>query len=336
MMTRTRLVAALLGLGALTMFGWSDAALAANPDVGLLCQGVYVKGDTYYAKATIRITRVDGLRVTFVPYRRDGSLGKARSVSLSRDWKVIINGEELTASNLVKGQELTVFIPQDRFAISIGGPGAGGVRARLFAQGQGFVAPRAADDHPPGLDRVQRGIAGQGIADRVLVLASVGGGDDRPAALPVAGGRHPGQHQSGRALGRCGDFGRLRRGRARGRGGTGCAEQVPAGDGGRIRGGAGRRCGRRGQRRSGGNPAGLGGEVQPLHAVPDAGRARQGGEHQGSGGRGRARQDAGGSHGAAVVGHGGVTRARRGRGFSPTPGRPRAGGTRRCSPRTCR
>ncbi|MHA7815248.1 MAG: hypothetical protein ACX93N_02150 [Pseudohaliea sp.] len=104
---------------------WSSAALAANPDIGLLCQGVYVKGDTYYAKATIRITRVDGQRVTFVPYRRDGSLGKARSVSLGRDWKVMINGEALTASNLVKGQELTVFIPQDRFAISIGGPDAG-------------------------------------------------------------------------------------------------------------------------------------------------------------------------------------------------------------------
>ena len=104
---------------------WSPAALAANPDVGLLCQGVYVKGDTYYAKALIRITRVDGQRVTFVPYRRDGSLGKARNVSLRHDWKVIINGEELTARNLVKGQELTVFIPQDRFAISIGGPDAG-------------------------------------------------------------------------------------------------------------------------------------------------------------------------------------------------------------------
>ena len=104
---------------------WSDAALAANPDVGLLCQGVYVKGDSYYAKATIRITRVDGLRVTFVPYRRDGSLGKARSVRLTRDWEVTIGDEKLTASNLVKGQELTVFIPQDRFAISIGGPEAG-------------------------------------------------------------------------------------------------------------------------------------------------------------------------------------------------------------------
>ncbi|HBO13297.1 MAG TPA: hypothetical protein DD491_10985 [Halieaceae bacterium] len=104
---------------------WSAAALAANPDVGLLCQGVYVKGDTYYAKATIRITRVDGQRVTFVPYRRDGSLGRARSVSLKHDWKVMIDGKALTASNLVKGQELTVFIPQDRFAISIGGPDAG-------------------------------------------------------------------------------------------------------------------------------------------------------------------------------------------------------------------
>jgi len=103
---------------------WSAAALAANPDVGLLCQGVYVKGNTHYAKATIRITRVDGQRVTFVPYRRDGSLGKARNVALTHDWKVVINGEELTAKNLVKGQELTVFIPQDRFAISLGGPDA--------------------------------------------------------------------------------------------------------------------------------------------------------------------------------------------------------------------
>ncbi|KGE02793.1 hypothetical protein [Pseudohaliea rubra] len=102
---------------------WSAAALAANPDVARLCQGVYVKGDTYYAKATMRVSQINGNRITFLPHYRDGGLGKARSVNVPTGWRVAIDGEELGVRDLVKGQELTVFLPQDRFAIAVGDGG---------------------------------------------------------------------------------------------------------------------------------------------------------------------------------------------------------------------
>jgi len=102
---------------------WSAAALAANPDLARLCQGVYVKGDSYYAKATIRVSQVNGNRITFLPRYRDGSLGRARSVNVPSGWRATIDGREVGARDLVKGQELTVFLPQDRFAIAVGDGG---------------------------------------------------------------------------------------------------------------------------------------------------------------------------------------------------------------------
>lgn len=98
---------------------WSTAALAANPDVGLLCRGVYVKGEHYYAKAVVRVLRAGGNRISFRPVRVDGSLGEPRSVTVPSDWRARIDGRAVPARDLQPGQELTVFIPQDRFAIAL-------------------------------------------------------------------------------------------------------------------------------------------------------------------------------------------------------------------------
>lgn len=98
---------------------WSAAMLAANPDIGRLCQGVYVKGERYYAKAFIRVLRVSGPRIVFRPLRTDGTLGERRAVTVPADWRVRSDGRTLLARDLRRGQELTVFIPEDRFAIAV-------------------------------------------------------------------------------------------------------------------------------------------------------------------------------------------------------------------------
>jgi len=99
---------------------WSAQVRAENPDITEACQGVYQRGDDYFAKITIEITRVNGDRLTFRPRHVDGSLGRTRSIIVPNSWRARIGGREYRAAELMPGQELSVYIPEDRFAISLG------------------------------------------------------------------------------------------------------------------------------------------------------------------------------------------------------------------------
>lgn len=103
---------------------WSAQVRADNPDITEACQGVYQRGDEYFAKITIEVTRVNGDRITFRPRHVDGSLGRTRSIIVPNSWRARIDGREYRAGELLPGQELSVYIPEDRFAISLG-DGAG-------------------------------------------------------------------------------------------------------------------------------------------------------------------------------------------------------------------
>ncbi|MDP5054624.1 MAG: hypothetical protein NWP69_12600 [Congregibacter sp.] len=98
---------------------WSAQVLAANPDIALSCQGVYVRNDELYAKVTIELVRVRGNRLTFKPQHTDGSEGARRSITVGTNWRANIGGRSYRASELLAGQELTVYIPEDRFALAI-------------------------------------------------------------------------------------------------------------------------------------------------------------------------------------------------------------------------
>lgn len=99
---------------------WSAQVLAANPDIDESCQGVYQRGNELYAKVGITLTRVRGNRLTFRPEHLDGSQGKARSIVVPNSWRATIDGREYRARDLMAGQQLNVFIPEDRFALAIG------------------------------------------------------------------------------------------------------------------------------------------------------------------------------------------------------------------------
>ncbi|WOJ92102.1 hypothetical protein R0135_09915 [Congregibacter variabilis] len=98
---------------------WSAQVLAANPDIALSCQGVYARNNELYAKVTIELTRVRGNRLTFRPQHTDGSQGTRRSITVSSSWRADINGRKYRASELLPGQELSVYIPEDRFALAV-------------------------------------------------------------------------------------------------------------------------------------------------------------------------------------------------------------------------
>lgn len=98
---------------------WSAQVIAANPDIGLSCQGVYQRNDELYAKVTIELTRVRGNRISFRPQHIDGTVGTQRSITVSNSWRADIQGRKYRASELVPGQELSVYIPEDRFALAV-------------------------------------------------------------------------------------------------------------------------------------------------------------------------------------------------------------------------
>ena len=98
---------------------WSAQVLEANPDIGMSCQGVFERNGDLFAKVTIELTRVRGNRLTFRPVHTDGSRGDARSITMPSNWRANIGGTTYRASELLPGQELNVYMPQDRFALAM-------------------------------------------------------------------------------------------------------------------------------------------------------------------------------------------------------------------------
>ena len=98
---------------------WSADVLAANADIGESCQAVYEKDGKLYAKVSIEVVRVRGNRMTFRPLHTDGTMGDSRSIQLDSSWRAEIGGRSYRASDLMRGQQLNVYIPEDRFALAI-------------------------------------------------------------------------------------------------------------------------------------------------------------------------------------------------------------------------
>jgi len=98
---------------------WSAEVLAANPDIALACQGVYEKDGILYAKASIEVVRVAGHRLRFRTLLTNGTKGAPRSVTLDSKWRVNMNGKEYRLTDLVAGQQLDIFLPEDRFALTV-------------------------------------------------------------------------------------------------------------------------------------------------------------------------------------------------------------------------
>ncbi len=98
---------------------WSAEVLAQNPNVPQYCRAVYEKDGQLYAKAKAQVVRVRGNRITFRPVFADGSLDDSRSIQVGSDWRANIGGRQYRASDLMRGQELNIYVPQDRFALAI-------------------------------------------------------------------------------------------------------------------------------------------------------------------------------------------------------------------------
>lgn len=100
---------------------WSEAVHRSYPDIDRICRGVYQKDGVLYARAEVEVLRVNGNRLTLRTLHTDGSRGHQTTVRVGPDWRARIDGRKYRAGELVGGQRLTVYIPEDRFAIALEG-----------------------------------------------------------------------------------------------------------------------------------------------------------------------------------------------------------------------
>ena len=98
---------------------WSAEVLAANPDIAQTCRTVYEKNGRLFAQAQIEVVRVRGNTMTFRTLHTDGTRGDSRSVTLDSSWRAEIGGRQYRASDLMRGQQLNVYLPEDRFALVV-------------------------------------------------------------------------------------------------------------------------------------------------------------------------------------------------------------------------
>ncbi|GAB5413587.1 MAG: hypothetical protein Cons2KO_11900 [Congregibacter sp.] len=98
---------------------WSAQVLAANPDIDDSCRGVYVRNNVFYAKVKIEVKQAHTNKISFRPIRTDGSMGPTRSIPVGSRWRANIDGKSLKAHELETGQQLSIYIPEDRFALAV-------------------------------------------------------------------------------------------------------------------------------------------------------------------------------------------------------------------------
>lgn len=98
---------------------WSAEVLSNNPDVASMCQTVYEKDGRLFAKTSVEVVRVRGNTMTYKSLHTDGTKGDSRSVTLDSGWRATIAGRQYRASDLQRGQNLNVYMPEDRFALAV-------------------------------------------------------------------------------------------------------------------------------------------------------------------------------------------------------------------------
>jgi hypothetical protein len=98
---------------------WSAEVLARNPDIGQTCTAVYEKDGNLYAKVPVEVVRTRGNTMTFRTVHLDGSRGDSRSVTMDPSFRAQIGGRSYRVSDLNRGQQLNVYLPEDRFALIV-------------------------------------------------------------------------------------------------------------------------------------------------------------------------------------------------------------------------
>ena len=85
------------------------------PDANQACLDVVEKNGELFAKTEVEVVRARGNNVTFKFRHADNTYGPVQTAELDPAWRASIQGRNVRARDLVRGQRLNVYLPQDRW-----------------------------------------------------------------------------------------------------------------------------------------------------------------------------------------------------------------------------
>ena len=94
---------------------FNASVIAQAEDIAMACRHVVELNGSKYAKTQVRLDRVQGNRATFHFVYPDGTRGSRHSIQVAPEWRALIDGRETRMRDLTRGQELSVYLPSDRW-----------------------------------------------------------------------------------------------------------------------------------------------------------------------------------------------------------------------------
>jgi len=96
---------------------WSSNVTNEVPTIANACDAVVVKNGAQFARVQVEVQRVRGRNLTFKILNNDGSSGGSYTQQVATSWRAKIGGQSYRASELMRGQQLNVYLPNDRWAV---------------------------------------------------------------------------------------------------------------------------------------------------------------------------------------------------------------------------
>jgi len=96
---------------------WSSSVTNEVPTIADACDAVVTKNGALFARVQVEVQRVRGRSLTFKILNNDGSSGGSYTQQVPTSWRAHIGGQSFRASELSRGQQLNVYLPNDRWAI---------------------------------------------------------------------------------------------------------------------------------------------------------------------------------------------------------------------------
>ena len=96
--------------------------IAQAADIATACRDVVELNGSKYAKTEVRLDKVRGNRATFHFIYPDGKKGSRHTITVDSDWRAKIDGRDYPMRDLMRGQELSVYLPSDRWEAHLSAP----------------------------------------------------------------------------------------------------------------------------------------------------------------------------------------------------------------------
>ena len=96
---------------------WSSNVTDQVPTIADACDAVVMKNGKMFARVQVEVRRARGRNITFRILNNDGSFGGTYTQTVDMNWRAKVGGQSLRSDELLRGQELNVYLPGDRWAI---------------------------------------------------------------------------------------------------------------------------------------------------------------------------------------------------------------------------